>query len=50
VETDPTRALIWLIGLPVQFLGGEDGPNGEARIFVQSSTIRAGCPACGSVA
>ena len=25
VETDPTRALIWLIGLPGQFLGGEDG-------------------------
>lgn len=50
METDPMRALIWLIGLPVEFLGGEDGPGGEARVFVQSSTTRAGCPACGSVA
>ncbi len=50
MERDPTRALIWLIGLPVEFLGGEDGPNGEARVFVQSSTTRGGCPVCGSVA
>jgi transposase len=39
-----------LIGLPVQFLGGEDGPDGEARIFVQSARTRGGCPNCGSVA
>ena len=50
MERDPTRALIWLIGLPVEFLGGEDGPNGEARVFVQSSTVRGGWPVCGSVA
>jgi transposase len=50
VETDPTRALAWLIGLPVQFLGGEDGPDGEARIYVQSVRARGGCPSCGSVA
>jgi len=50
VETDPTRALAWLIGLPVQFLGGEDGPDGEARIYVQSVRTRGGCPTCGSVA
>ncbi len=50
METDPTRALAWLIGLPVQFLGGEDGPDGEARIYVQSVRARGGCPNCGSVA
>ena len=48
--TDPTRALIWLIGLPVEFLGAEDGTDGEARVFVRSSSSRVGCPACGSVA
>ena len=50
VITDPTRALIWLIGLPVEFLGAEDGTDGEARVFVRSSSSRVGCPACGSVA
>ena len=50
METDPTRALAWLIGLPVQFLGAEDGPDGEARIYVQSVRTRGGCPNCGSVA
>ena len=49
MERGPTSALIWLIGLPVEFLGGEDGPNGEASVFVQSSTVRGGCPVCGSV-
>jgi hypothetical protein len=48
VETDPTRALAWLIGLPVHFLGGEDGPDGEARIYVQSVRAHGGCPSCGS--
>ena len=42
METDPTRALAWLIGLP--------GPDGEARICVQSVRTRGGCPNCGSVA
>ena len=50
METDPTRALAWLIGLPVEFLGGEDGPDGEARIYVQSVRVHGGCPSCGSVA
>ena len=50
METDPTRALAWLIGLPVVFLGAEDGPDGEARIYVQSVRTRGGCPICGSVA
>ena len=50
METDPTRALDWLIGLPVHFLGGEDGPDGEARIYVQSVRAHGGCPSCGSVA
>ena len=50
METDPTRALAWLIGLPVAFLGAEDGPDGEARIYVQSVRTRGGCPSCGSVA
>jgi len=42
--------MIWLIGLPVEFFGGDDGPNGEARIFGQSSNVRGGSPVCGSVA
>lgn len=48
--TDPTRALTWLIGLPVEFLGCEDGPDGEARVYVRSVRARSGCPSCGSVA
>ena len=50
METDPTRALTWLIGLPVEFVGAEDGADGEAKVFVRTSTTRGGCPSCGSVA
>ncbi len=49
--TDPTRALAWMIGLPeIRFLFGEDGPEGEARIHVETTVDRTGCPSCGSVA
>jgi transposase len=51
VETDPTRALDWMIGLSgVRFLGCEDGACGEAKIHVESTVDRSGCPRCGSVA
>ena len=51
METDPTRALEWMIGLPViTFLGGEDGADGEARIHVETQASRLGCPNCGAVA
>ena len=51
METDPTRALEWMIGLPViTFLGGEDGAAGEARIHVETRASRLGCPDCGVVA
>lgn len=51
METDPTRAIQWMIGLPaVRFLGGEDGDDGEARIHVETRAAAAGCPECGVVA
>ena len=51
METDPTRTLEWMIGLPViTFLGGEDGAAGEARIHVETRASRLGCPDCGVVA
>ncbi|MGH9081630.1 MAG: ISL3 family transposase, partial [Acidimicrobiales bacterium] len=34
----------------IRFLGGEDDPNGEARIHVETIADRAGCPSCGVVA
>lgn len=49
--TDPTRALAWMIGLPaITFLFGEDGPEGEAVVHVETVASRVGCPSCGSVA
>ena len=49
--TDPMRALAWMIGLPtVRFLFGEDGPDDEARIHVETTGPKAGCPECGTVA
>jgi hypothetical protein len=43
VETDPTRALEWMIGFPaVRFLGGEDGDDGEARIHVETKARLSG--------
>jgi transposase len=54
VETDPTRAIEWMIGLPtVRFLGvedGEAGEAGEARIHVETAASPVGCPRCGVVA
>lgn len=53
METDPTRALEWMIGLPaVTFLGVEDGDgdDGGARIHIETKTSCVGCPACGTVA
>ena len=51
METDPTRALEWMIGLPaLGFLGVEDGDDGEARIHVETKASAAGCPVCGVVA
>ena len=50
LETDPQGGLAWLIGLPVRFLGGEDGPDRGARIYVQFVRTRGGRPTCGSVA
>jgi transposase len=51
VITDPTRALEWMIDLPaVTFLGGEDGPDGEARVHLQTVASRSGCPTCGGFA
>ncbi len=49
--TDPTRALAWMIGLPtVSFLFGEDGPDGEAVVHVETTQSKTGCPSCGTVA
>ncbi len=51
METDPTRALVWMIGLPeITFLGVEDGLNGEARIHVETNATRMGCQSCGAIA
>ena len=48
METDPTRALVWMIGLPdVTFLGVEDGPGGVGKVHVGTVTRSAGCPSCG---
>jgi transposase len=51
VETDPTRALEWMIGLPaITFLGAEDGADDEARIHVETKPSPLGCPRCGVLA
>ena len=51
METDPTRAIEWMIGLPaVAFLGAEDGDDGEARIHVETTAAPVGCPRCGTLA
>lgn len=51
VETDPTRAIEWMTGLPVvRFPGVEDGEGGVARIHVETRAVAAGCPACGVIA
>ena len=48
METDPTRALEWMIGLlTVRFLGREDGIHGEARIHGEATPSPTGCPSCG---
>ncbi len=48
METDPTRALVWMIGLPdIRFLGVEDGPGGVGRIHVETVVRSVGCPSCG---
>jgi transposase len=40
-----------MIGLPtVRFLFGEDGPDGEAIVHVETTQSKTGCPACGTVA
>ncbi len=45
------RALEWMIGLQrVRFLGCEDGARGEAKVHVETTVDRSGCPRCGSVA
>ncbi len=50
METDPTRALVWMIGLPdISFLGVEDGPGGVGKIHVETVARswvarRAACP------
>jgi hypothetical protein len=51
VETDPTRALAWMIGLhDVRFFGCEDGAVAGARIHVEMTAVRSGCPDCGGIA
>ena len=46
VETDPTRAIEWMIGLPdVRFLGVDDGADGGALIHVETLPIPVGCRA-----
>ncbi len=51
METDPTRALVWMIGLPdIRFLAVEDGPGGVGRIHVETVPRSVGCPSCGVVA
>ncbi len=48
METDPTRALVWMIGLPdITFLGVEDGPGGVGKIHVETVGRSVGCPSCG---
>lgn len=51
VETDPTRAIEWMIGLPaVRFLGCGDGDDDEARIHVETKASSVGRPSCGVLA
>ena len=51
METDPTRAIEWMIGLPdVRFLGVDDGADGGALIHVETLPIAVGCPSCGVIA
>ncbi len=51
METDPTRSLVWMIGLrAIVFLSCEDGAGGEARIHVETTAATVGCPRCGVVA
>ena len=42
-ETDPTRAIEWMTGLPaVRFPGVEDGEGGVARIHVETRAVCCG--------
>jgi len=51
VETDPTRAIRWMIGLSdIVFLGCEDGADGVGRIHVETRVEQVGCPSCGVIA
>ena len=51
METDPTRAIEWMIGLPdITFLAVEDGLDGVGRIHVETVSRPVGCPGCGVVA
>ncbi len=37
MESDPTRALVWMIGLPdITLLGVGDGPGGVGKIHVET--------------
>jgi len=48
VETDHTRALVWMIGLPdITFLAVEDGPGGVGKIHVEIVARTVACPWCG---
>ena len=42
--------MAWLIGLPIRFLGFEDGPAGGAVIVIETAADREGCRDCGTVA
>ena len=51
METGPTRAIRWMIGLPEGgFLGDEDGPDGVGKFHVEAVTRSVGCPRCSVVA
>ena len=51
METDPTCALEWMIGLrAIAFLGAEDGAGDQARIHVETKPSLVGCPRCGVLA
>ncbi len=48
METDPTRALVWMIGLPdIRFLAVEEGPGAVGKVQVESVARSMGCPLCG---
>jgi transposase len=51
VETDPTRAIELLIGLPeMTFLGVEVNRGVTIRLYVETKASRSGCPKCGVLA